>query len=151
MFVWLIDFLGEPGGARTHDPVIKSHVLYQLSYGLVFGMSVPRDAGAGCGAVLWTEPPAGPGNRVPLGEVAGPYGNGPALARSKGRMGGFGASGRARGRMHPPRAPEGGAGAAYGARAPEKGRRAPIAAVVTEAPIGASTRVFARRAGTEPQ
>jgi hypothetical protein len=25
---------GEPGGTRTHDPMIKSHVLYQLSYGL---------------------------------------------------------------------------------------------------------------------
>jgi hypothetical protein len=25
---------GEPGGIRTHDPVIKSHVLYRLSYGL---------------------------------------------------------------------------------------------------------------------
>jgi hypothetical protein len=27
-------FLGEPGGIRTHDPKIKSLVLYQLSYGL---------------------------------------------------------------------------------------------------------------------
>ena len=27
--------LGERGGARTHDPVIKSHVLYRLSYALV--------------------------------------------------------------------------------------------------------------------
>ena len=26
--------LGEPGGIRTHDPKIKSLVLYQLSYGL---------------------------------------------------------------------------------------------------------------------
>ncbi len=25
---------GERDGARTHDPVIKSHVLYQLSYAL---------------------------------------------------------------------------------------------------------------------
>jgi hypothetical protein len=25
---------GEPGGIRTHDPKIKSLVLYQLSYGL---------------------------------------------------------------------------------------------------------------------
>jgi hypothetical protein len=25
---------GERGGARTHDPVIKSHVLYRLSYAL---------------------------------------------------------------------------------------------------------------------
>ena len=23
---------GEPGGTRTRDPVIKSHMLYQLSY-----------------------------------------------------------------------------------------------------------------------
>lgn len=28
---------GEPGGTRTHDPMIKSHVLYQLSYGLASG------------------------------------------------------------------------------------------------------------------
>ena len=26
--------IGERGGARTHDPVIKSHVLYRLSYAL---------------------------------------------------------------------------------------------------------------------
>ena len=31
---WFIDLHGEPGGTRTHDPMIKSHVLYQLSYGL---------------------------------------------------------------------------------------------------------------------
>ena len=30
----ILDFAGEPGGIRTHDPMIKSHVLYQLSYGL---------------------------------------------------------------------------------------------------------------------
>ena len=28
---------GEPGEVRTLDPVIKSHVLYLLSYRLVFG------------------------------------------------------------------------------------------------------------------
>ena len=28
---------GERGGARTHDPVIKSHVLYRLSYALAAG------------------------------------------------------------------------------------------------------------------
>ena len=26
--------IGEPGGTRTRDPMIKSHVLYRLSYGL---------------------------------------------------------------------------------------------------------------------
>ncbi len=26
---------GEPGGTRTRDPMIKSHVLYRLSYGLL--------------------------------------------------------------------------------------------------------------------
>jgi hypothetical protein len=30
----VFDFFGERGGARTHDPVIKSHVLYRLSYAL---------------------------------------------------------------------------------------------------------------------
>jgi hypothetical protein len=29
-----LDFIGEPGGTRTRDPMIKSHVLYRLSYGL---------------------------------------------------------------------------------------------------------------------
>ena len=29
-----LDFIGEPGGTRTHGPKIKSLVLYQLSYGL---------------------------------------------------------------------------------------------------------------------
>lgn len=27
---------GDPGGARTHDPMIKSHLLYQLSHGVIF-------------------------------------------------------------------------------------------------------------------
>jgi hypothetical protein len=27
-----IRLTGEPGGTRTRDPVIKSHMLYQLSY-----------------------------------------------------------------------------------------------------------------------
>ena len=26
---------GDPGGARTHDPMIKSHLLYQLSHGVI--------------------------------------------------------------------------------------------------------------------
>jgi hypothetical protein len=28
------DLNGERGGTRTHDPMIKSHVLYRLSYAL---------------------------------------------------------------------------------------------------------------------
>jgi hypothetical protein len=46
----VIDFVGERGGDRTHDPVIKSHVLYRLSYALGFSeiraqarISFPRD------------------------------------------------------------------------------------------------------------
>ncbi|GEM_PF-2295459 len=27
--------LSDPGGARTLDPMIKSHLLYQLSYGVI--------------------------------------------------------------------------------------------------------------------
>jgi hypothetical protein len=27
---------GERGGTRTHDPMIKSHVLYRLSYALTW-------------------------------------------------------------------------------------------------------------------
>jgi hypothetical protein len=30
----LSDFVGERGGTRTRDPMIKSHVLYRLSYAL---------------------------------------------------------------------------------------------------------------------
>jgi hypothetical protein len=33
--------VGEPGGIRTHDPMIKSHVLYQLSYGLAWRINTP--------------------------------------------------------------------------------------------------------------
>ena len=29
-----LDFIGERGGTRTLDPMIKSHVLYRLSYAL---------------------------------------------------------------------------------------------------------------------
>ena len=32
-----VDLYGEPGGTRTHDPKIKSLVLYHLSYGLAAG------------------------------------------------------------------------------------------------------------------
>ncbi len=28
-------FQGDPGGTRTHDPLIKSQLLYQLSYGVI--------------------------------------------------------------------------------------------------------------------
>ena len=28
-------FFSDPGGARTLDPMIKSHLLYQLSYGVI--------------------------------------------------------------------------------------------------------------------
>ncbi len=31
----VLDLFGEPAGTRTQDPVIKSHVLYRLSYRLV--------------------------------------------------------------------------------------------------------------------
>ena len=27
--------MSDPGGARTHDPVINSHLLYQLSYRVI--------------------------------------------------------------------------------------------------------------------
>ena len=43
---------GEPAGTRTQDPVIKSHVLYRLSYGLSArgGGARPREArNIGCG------------------------------------------------------------------------------------------------------
>ena len=31
---YLLKYVGEPAGARTQDILIKSQVLYQLSYGL---------------------------------------------------------------------------------------------------------------------
>ena len=31
---WYTLLIGEPGGNRTHDNMIKSQVLYRLSYGL---------------------------------------------------------------------------------------------------------------------
>lgn len=34
MHKWLI--ISDPGGARTLDPLIKSQLLYQLSYGVVW-------------------------------------------------------------------------------------------------------------------
>ena len=42
---------GDPGGTRTHDPLIKSQLLYQLSYGVI--------ARCNCGAkvLLFSEPP----------------------------------------------------------------------------------------------
>ena len=29
----------DPGGARTHDPMIKSHLLYQLSHGVIMSVA----------------------------------------------------------------------------------------------------------------
>ncbi len=33
VFLRRVDFIGEPGRIRTSDPLIKSQLLYQLSYG----------------------------------------------------------------------------------------------------------------------
>ena len=32
----MLDNQSDPGGTRTLDPMIKSHLLYQLSYGVFF-------------------------------------------------------------------------------------------------------------------
>ncbi len=32
----MLDNQSDPGGTRTLDPMIKSHLLYQLSYGVIF-------------------------------------------------------------------------------------------------------------------
>lgn len=32
-----ITLIGDPGGIRTHDPLIKSQMLYRLSYGIFQG------------------------------------------------------------------------------------------------------------------
>ena len=49
IWLYLFVFIGERGGNRTHDPLIKSQMLYLLSYALV-----PNRA---CGVVLqpWRE------------------------------------------------------------------------------------------------
>ena len=36
--------VGDPGGARTHDPMIKSHLLYQLSHGVILMRLRPLSA-----------------------------------------------------------------------------------------------------------
>ena len=35
--LYLSALSSDPGEARTLDPMIKSHLLYQLSYGVIFG------------------------------------------------------------------------------------------------------------------
>ena len=35
-FILILFMLGDPGGDRTHDPQIKSLLLYQLSYEVIF-------------------------------------------------------------------------------------------------------------------
>lgn len=35
-------FCCDPGEARTLDPMIKSHLLYQLSYGVIFANALQR-------------------------------------------------------------------------------------------------------------
>jgi hypothetical protein len=40
----VIDLFGEPGRSRTCDPLIKSQMLYQLSYGLPRGDHMGRYA-----------------------------------------------------------------------------------------------------------
>jgi hypothetical protein len=39
------DFFGERAGTRTQDPVIKSHVLYRLSYALHLPDQILKSAG----------------------------------------------------------------------------------------------------------
>jgi hypothetical protein len=57
-------FIGERGGARTLDPVIKSHVLYQLSYALHLPDQILNSAGiyqpcaACCAPIARFFPPA---------------------------------------------------------------------------------------------
>ena len=49
----------DPAGARTQDPLIKSQVLYQLSYGIIFIMVAlklaPRTLPTKCRDALPTE------------------------------------------------------------------------------------------------
>ena len=50
--------IGERGGARTHDPLIKSHVLYRLSYALTKGSRWLPSAVDPSGTISTQTPPA---------------------------------------------------------------------------------------------
>src|SRR4051794_25215873 len=54
----LFELIGERGGARTHDPVIKSHVLYRLSYALTSGSRRLPGAVDPRGTIAAQTPPA---------------------------------------------------------------------------------------------
>ena len=36
IFLYVLNYQSDPGGTRTLDPLIKSQLLYQLSYGVKF-------------------------------------------------------------------------------------------------------------------
>ncbi len=42
-YLYLSALSSDPGEARTLDPMIKSHLLYQLSYGVIFWEDKGRD------------------------------------------------------------------------------------------------------------
>jgi len=51
----LFDFIGERDGIRTHDLLIKSQMLYQLSYALPKGPRKERDKGRGWSSLIVEE------------------------------------------------------------------------------------------------
>ena len=66
--------LGEPGGTRTHDPLIKSQVLYRLSYGLrvaCVGAGLrPVNSGTGGFPAGIPQVPVNPANGTPPAGLA---------------------------------------------------------------------------------
>ena len=84
---------GEPAGIRTQDPMIKSHVLYQLSYGLYdFVRRNKRGFGSPRGHALAAAPFGAtrhggcrrPGREVgTIGAACGPVNSRTAVFRTK--------------------------------------------------------------------
>jgi hypothetical protein len=53
--MYLFDFTGERDGIRTHDLLIKSQMLYQLSYALPKGPRKERGKGRGWSSLIVEE------------------------------------------------------------------------------------------------
>ena len=53
--MYLFDFIGERDGIRTHDPLIKSQMLYQLSYALPKGPRKEQGKGQGWSSLIVEE------------------------------------------------------------------------------------------------
>ncbi len=62
--------VGDPGGARTHDPLIKSQMLYQLSYRVKFPQGIGAKAGLPLGYHTTLSRALGLGEKLGTAHVA---------------------------------------------------------------------------------